>query len=112
MPGATTAEVTVYDTAKKVDGLSQTVEVDRFQTDGDQLQVIALFAITERIESAAHAGCRPDVRVRAASGRDARLRNGEVSGRATAQHAAHRDGAEGALRIQLSRCGRARRSSR
>jgi len=45
MPGATTAEITVYDTAKKVDGLSQTVEVDRYQTDGNQLQVIALFAI-------------------------------------------------------------------
>ncbi len=45
MPGATTAEVTVYDAAKKLDGISQTVEVDRFQTDGSQLQGIALFAI-------------------------------------------------------------------
>src|ERR1017187_1754925 len=45
MPGKTTAEVTVYDTAKKLDGVSQTVEVDRFQTDGKQLQGIALFAI-------------------------------------------------------------------
>jgi hypothetical protein len=45
MPGATTAEVTVYDTAKKIDGISQTVEVDRFQSDGTQLQGIALFAI-------------------------------------------------------------------
>ena len=36
MPGATTAAVTVYDTAKKIDGLSQTVEVDRFQSDGSQ----------------------------------------------------------------------------
>ena len=45
MPGATTAAVTVYDTAKKLDGLSQTVEVDRYQTDGNQLQVIALFAL-------------------------------------------------------------------
>jgi hypothetical protein len=45
MPGATTAEVTVYDTSKKLDGISQTVEVDRFQTDGSQLQGIALFAI-------------------------------------------------------------------
>ena len=34
MPGATTAELTVYDAAKKVDGLSQTVEVDRYQSDG------------------------------------------------------------------------------
>jgi len=45
MPGKTTAEVTVYDTAKKLDGVSQTVEVDRFQADGGQLQGIALFAI-------------------------------------------------------------------
>ncbi len=45
MPGATTAEITVYDTAKKLEGLSQTVEVDRFQADSGQLQVIALFAI-------------------------------------------------------------------
>ncbi len=45
LPGATTAEITVYDTAGKVAGLSQTVEVDRYQSDGDQLQVIALFAI-------------------------------------------------------------------
>src|ERR1019366_22736 len=45
MPGKTTAEVTVFDTAKKLDGVSQTVEVDRFQTDGKQLLGIALFAI-------------------------------------------------------------------
>jgi len=45
MPGASTAAVTVYDTAKKVEPLNQTVEVDRYQTDGKQLQVIALFAV-------------------------------------------------------------------
>jgi len=45
MPGATTSEVTVYDTAKKVEPLNQTVEVDRYQSNGKQLQVIALFAI-------------------------------------------------------------------
>lgn len=45
MPGATTAELTVYDSAKKLDGLSQTVEVDRYQSDGKQLQGIALYAI-------------------------------------------------------------------
>ena len=45
MPGATTAQITVYDTAKKLDGLSQTVEVDRFEAQGEQLQAIALFAI-------------------------------------------------------------------
>lgn len=45
MPGATTAEVTIYDAAKKVEGIAQTVEVDRFQSDGSQLQGIALFAL-------------------------------------------------------------------
>lgn len=45
MPGTTTAALTVYDAAKKVDGLSQTVEVDRYQSDGKQLGVIALYAI-------------------------------------------------------------------
>ena len=45
MPGTTTAELTVYDSAKKVDGLSQTVEVDRYQSDGKQLEGIALYAI-------------------------------------------------------------------
>jgi hypothetical protein len=45
MPGTTTAQLTVYDSAKKVDGLSQTVEVDRYQSDGKQLQGIALYAI-------------------------------------------------------------------
>jgi hypothetical protein len=45
MPGKTTAEITVYDAAKKVDGLQQMVEVDRIQADGSQLQVIALFAV-------------------------------------------------------------------
>jgi hypothetical protein len=45
MPGTTTAQLTVYDSAKKVDGLSQTVEVDRYQSDGKQLEGIALYAI-------------------------------------------------------------------
>jgi len=45
MPGATTAQITVYDPAKKIDGLSQTVEVDRYEAQADQLQAIALFAI-------------------------------------------------------------------
>jgi hypothetical protein len=45
MPGVTMAEVTVYDTAKKIDGLSQTVEVDRIEVQGDQLQGITLFAV-------------------------------------------------------------------
>src|ERR1019366_8936376 len=45
MPGTTTTQLTVYDSAKKVDGVSQTVEVDRYQSDGKQLQGIALYAI-------------------------------------------------------------------
>jgi hypothetical protein len=50
MPGSTTAELTVYDAAKKVDGLSQTVEVDRLQSDGKQLQAISLYAIVNKSE--------------------------------------------------------------
>jgi len=45
MPGRTTAEVTVFDGAAKVEGLQQMVEVNRIQADGNQLQVIALFAV-------------------------------------------------------------------
>jgi hypothetical protein len=46
MPGATTAAVTVYDVAKKVEPLNQTVEVNRIQSeDGKTLQVIVLFAV-------------------------------------------------------------------
>ncbi len=50
MPGATTADLTVYDSAKKIDGLSQTVEVDRLQTDGKMLQGITLYAVTNKSE--------------------------------------------------------------
>ena len=48
MPGSTTAELTVYDSARKVDGLSQTVEVDRLQSDGKQLQGITLYAVNNK----------------------------------------------------------------
>jgi hypothetical protein len=48
MPGATTAELTVYDAAKKIDGVSQSVEVDRLQTDGRQLEAVALYAVTNK----------------------------------------------------------------
>jgi len=48
MPGSTTAELTIYDSAKTVDDLSQTVEVDRLQSDGKQLQGIALYAISNK----------------------------------------------------------------
>ena len=58
MPGATTAEVTVYDSAKKVEPLNQTVEVDRYQTDGKQLQGDRAVRDSECVESAAHHGLR------------------------------------------------------
>jgi hypothetical protein len=50
MPGSTTAELTVYDSSKKIDGLSQTVEVDRLQSDGKLLQGISLYAVTNKSE--------------------------------------------------------------
>jgi Carboxypeptidase regulatory-like domain len=50
MPGATTTELTIYDSAKKIDSLSQTVEVDRLQTEGKQLQGIALYAVSNKSE--------------------------------------------------------------
>ena len=50
MPGSTTAELTVYDSAKKIEGVSQTVEVDRFQSDGKQLEGISLYAVTNKSE--------------------------------------------------------------
>jgi hypothetical protein len=46
MPGVTTAALTVYDSAKKIDGLSQTVEVNRLQSDGKQLDGIVLYALS------------------------------------------------------------------
>ncbi len=46
MPGSTTAALTVYDSAKKIDGLSQTVEVNRLQSDGKQLDGIVLYALS------------------------------------------------------------------
>ncbi len=48
MPGSTTAELTIYDAAKKIDGLSQTVEVDRLQSDGKQLQGVTLYALSNK----------------------------------------------------------------
>ncbi len=58
MPGSTTAELTVYDSAKKIDGLSQTVEVDRLQSDGKQLQGISLYAVTNKSQPPRTAGQR------------------------------------------------------
>jgi hypothetical protein len=48
MPGSTTADITVYDAATKIDGVSQTVEVDRLQSGGKQLEGIALYAVTNK----------------------------------------------------------------
>ena len=48
MPGSTNAEVTIYDGAPKIDGLSQTVDVERLQSDGKQLQGINLYAIANQ----------------------------------------------------------------
>lgn len=44
-PGTTSVEVQVYDAAKKVDGLSTTVNVLRVQADGGNLQVLQLIAV-------------------------------------------------------------------
>ncbi len=48
MPGSTTADLTVYDSAKKIDGLSQTVEVYRFQSGGKQLDGVSLYALSNK----------------------------------------------------------------
>jgi len=47
-PGTTSVEVTVYDVAKKVDGLSVTADVYRFQAQGSELQGIRLFAVDNK----------------------------------------------------------------
>lgn len=44
-PGTTSVEVQVYDVAKKVQGLSVTADVMRFQAQGSELQGIRLFAV-------------------------------------------------------------------
>jgi len=44
-PGTTSVEVQVFDAAKKVDGISVTADVMRFQAQGDQLQGVRLFAV-------------------------------------------------------------------
>jgi hypothetical protein len=44
-PGTSTADLEVYDAAKKVEGVSVTADVMRIQTDGGQLETIRLFAI-------------------------------------------------------------------
>lgn len=44
-PGMTTVEIPVYDGAKKVDGISTTVNVMRVQADGGNLQILQLIAV-------------------------------------------------------------------
>jgi hypothetical protein len=44
-PGTTSVEVQVYDVAKKLDGISVTADVMRFQAQGNELQGIRLFAV-------------------------------------------------------------------
>src|SRR4051812_25164530 len=44
-PGTTTVEIPVYDGAKKIDGLSTTVNVMRVQADGGNLQILELIAV-------------------------------------------------------------------
>jgi hypothetical protein len=44
-PGTTSVELQVYDVAKKVEGISVTADVMRFQAQGSELQGIRLFAV-------------------------------------------------------------------
>jgi hypothetical protein len=44
-PGTTSVEVVVYDVSKKVEGISVTADVMRFQAQGSELQGIRLFAV-------------------------------------------------------------------
>jgi hypothetical protein len=49
-PGTTSVEVQVYDVSKKVDGISVTADVMRFQAQGVELQGIRLFAVNNASE--------------------------------------------------------------
>lgn len=44
-PGTTSVEIQVYDVAKKVEGLTVTADVMRFQAQGNELQGVRLFAV-------------------------------------------------------------------
>jgi len=44
-PGMSTADVEVFDVAKKIDGLSVTADVMRIQAETNQLQIVRLFAV-------------------------------------------------------------------
>ena len=47
-PGTTSVEVQVYDASKKVAGISVTADVMRFQSQGNELQGIRLFAVDNK----------------------------------------------------------------
>jgi hypothetical protein len=47
-PGVTSADIEIYDAAKKVEGVSGTVRVIRAQTESNTLQVIELYAINNK----------------------------------------------------------------
>ena len=47
-PGTTSVEAEVFDVAKKVDGLGVTADVMRFETDGNDLKVVRLFAVDNK----------------------------------------------------------------
>jgi hypothetical protein len=44
-PGTTSVEAEVFDVAKKIEGLTVTADVMRFETDGNDLKVVRLFAV-------------------------------------------------------------------
>jgi hypothetical protein len=44
-PGVNTADIEVYDAAKKVTGITTTVDVMRFQTENNALEVLELYAV-------------------------------------------------------------------
>ena len=44
-PGTTSVDLDVFDVAKKIDGLSVTADVMRFQVENGQLEVVRLFAV-------------------------------------------------------------------
>jgi hypothetical protein len=44
-PGRSTADIDVYDAAKKIDNISATVQVMRLQAEGNQLQATELYAV-------------------------------------------------------------------
>lgn len=47
-PGSTSVEVQVYDSAKKIAGVSVTADVMRFQAQGNELQGVRLFAVDNK----------------------------------------------------------------